>query len=405
MFASRASLEQAARSASARSRRRTSRTGSSSRRWRRSATPLSTKRKKRVPRLVGVGRLVELERADADALLARVDVVVAVQQRHASGRAARARRGRASTTAAGRRRSGRRSPPSRSVTVASVELAAARRAAAGSTRPAAVAGEALGFDAHRHAARSRPMSSVEKCTPRERRAALAPQLDRAPDADRGQPRAPVPAEAELRLAHPPRSGLRAPGAQGRAPRCAASGGSKRIASVFVAPHAAAVTSNDGRAEHIRVPAELARRSGRRSRTCRARGRRAAARSPGAGPGASKRGAVPPLALLHPRAGGLVAVVERVSIRPASMSAVWTSPGTSTGTQRAGRVGRALAGREVAHLRRRDERPHPCERPRCRRCHYFTPPAVSPRTIHFCAARKAITTGALTTIAAAMSWFQ
>ena len=30
---------------------------------------------------------------------------------------------------------------------------------------------------------------------------------------------------------------------------------------------------------------------------------------------------------------------------------------------------------------------------------MTPPAVNPRTIHRCAARKAITTGALTTIAA------
>ena len=38
-------------------------------------------------------------------------------------------------------------------------------------------------------------------------------------------------------------------------------------------------------------------------------------------------------------------------------------------------------------------------------HYFTPPAVSPRTISFWAARNAITTGALTTIAAAISWFQ
>ena len=70
---------------------------------------------------------------------------------------------------------------------------------------------------------------------------------------------------------------------------------------------------------------------------------------------------------------------------------------------------SLAGREVAHERGLGQRPDARDRggrlwPRRRR-HYFTPPAVSPRTIQRCAARKAITTGALTTIAAAISWFQ
>ena len=69
-----------------------------------------------------------------------------------------------------------------------------------------------------------------------------------------------------------------------------------------------------------------------------------------------------------------------------------------------------AGREVAHQRRLDERLDLSDRcgrpsPRGGGRHYFTPPAVRPLTIRRWAARKAITTGALTTIAAAMSWFQ
>ena len=37
--------------------------------------------------------------------------------------------------------------------------------------------------------------------------------------------------------------------------------------------------------------------------------------------------------------------------------------------------------------------------------YFTAPAVIPCTMYFCSARKPITTGILTTIDAAISWFQ
>ena len=40
-----------------------------------------------------------------------------------------------------------------------------------------------------------------------------------------------------------------------------------------------------------------------------------------------------------------------------------------------------------------------------RTNYFTAPAVIPCTMYFCSARKPITTGILTTIDAAISWFQ
>ena len=134
-------------------------------------------------------------------------------------------------------------------------------------------------------------------------------------------------------------------------------------------------------------------------------------------GAREADAVPPLPLLHPGAVVLVAVVERVldpprlderGVHVAGHVDVDPALAVRAGPRGAGLLPRA--GREVAHHRRLDERLDPCDRggrpqPRGRRRHYFTPPAVSPLTIRRCAARKAITTGALTTIAAAMSWFQ
>jgi hypothetical protein len=367
-------------------------------------------------RLLGVGTLVELERAHADPALAHVDLVAAGQQRHPQV----VQRRLAEVVRPPQRRVAEREVCGRPAVAQG--HGCPRGLAAG--RPQldrglelAVTGEALRLDVHLDE-RVRADCERREVHAREGRLALAAQLDGAPQPDRREPRPPVPAEAVLRLAHPHALGrgarplLRVARARVLQRRVEAD----REQVLGARQHAPGHV--EGRlAEHVRVAAELVAVEEDRGERVGAvqdepqplvgRGR--------LGPG--ERDPIPPLALLHPRARVLVAVVERVLDPPRLDErgvhvAGHVDPGPALAV-RAGPCGAgvlARAGLEFAHHSALAQGVDPCDgggrsRPRRRRRHYFTPPAVSPRTISFCAARKAITTGALTTIAAAISWFQ
>ena len=309
--------------------------------------------------LAGVGRLVERDRAHADAALVGRERGVAVAQRDPQvvqrrlaevvrppQRGVRedemhARRGRGAQRR--RRRHGR----------------AARRAQLDLHGEAGgVAAQHLDLHADLHerlAVRERQRGEAHAA---ERRAALAAQLDPAPEPDRRQPRPPVPAEAELRLAHPHALGIAAPllrvgRAHPRQRRVEADG-----QQVLAAAHDRVGDVEDRRAEHVGVGAELgAVEVDRRERVCavqdepqplvRGPGRRDVEAQP-----------VPPLTLLHPAAVVLVAVVVRVrDAARGDQRAVHVAghvdgdPPARVEPRVGGARGRPRAGREVGDERR------------------------------------------------------
>ena len=160
-------------------------------------------------RLLGVGPLVELERAHADPALARVDLVAVGEQRDAEvvqrrlAEVVRPPQRRVGEREVGGRRGRRAGSRSRAP--------ARRRRATAAPSPAASSPSPANRSASTSTSTSasRPMRERREVHARQRRLALAAQLDRAPEPDRRQPRAPVPAEAVLRLAHPHALGRRA----------------------------------------------------------------------------------------------------------------------------------------------------------------------------------------------------
>ena len=355
--------------------------------------------------LVGVGPLVELERAHPDAALAHVDLLVARLERHPQvvqrglAEVVRPPQRRVLEREVGGRRAVARASRSRP--------AAARRRPAGAARSApqpALAGEALGLDVDRHQRLAARSASVEKFTrvsaaPRSRRSSTGRQM---PMVGRRGPQSQPKPYCALRI-HTRSAVACSTTARGRAgPRARAAG-----------------RSGSRACSRRRTVGDVERPPCRNMFAWRPSS--SPLRNSGVGvepvedepqPLVGARGQRPSkLARYHHSRSSIHAHRPRCGRRrgarcgPRRRARVWTSPGTSTGTQSPAASAAPSPGAKSHTSAVVIERPHPCERPRCRRRHYFTPPAVSPRTIHRCAARKAITTGALTTMAAAMSWFQ
>ena len=234
---------------------------------------VSTKRKKRVPRLVGVGRLVERRACECRPRARCVEsVVVASSSVDASGRSSAGsprswvhhRRGW-STLRYAVPSSARPSPSSDARRRCAVP--AVRRGRADPRRQRRVAGESLGLDAHGDQRAAVVGREVERRRSGRRPARRGARGAARPAARCRSSAAADPSPSRSRTgpcASRVRSGVAAPTALSGLAGDASSGGSKRIASSSSLPGAAgAVTSKTAGRNMLRVLAELARRSATR----------------------------------------------------------------------------------------------------------------------------------------------